>query len=257
MSWLFVACLIAADDGGRHPLPKPAATADVKEQKSQPPVRLRRAGKEKEGSERKAPGVSSKDTAPPKAEPTAPPPKETRKESDLDRQLLKQLGKDLEATDPEEQEAPLLRIGQRMRTVEERLARLDGSEETTAIQKKIIDDLDELLKQLQQSGQCNSQSQSKSQKKPNEPQKSQAQSKPAAGQAQPKAARPATEAGRGTAERERFAKVLEDKNVWGHLSDMLRQEMSQYAKEQFLEKYRDLLEQYYSTIAEKSRSKTE
>jgi hypothetical protein len=47
------------------------------------------------------------------------------------------------------------------------------------------------------------------------------------------------------------------KDVWGHLPESLRQEMNQYAREQFMPKYGDLLKQYYATIAEKGRRKSE
>ena len=47
------------------------------------------------------------------------------------------------------------------------------------------------------------------------------------------------------------------KDVWGHLPETLRQEMDQYSREQFMAKYNDLLKQYYATIAEKGRRKSE
>jgi len=39
------------------------------------------------------------------------------------------------------------------------------------------------------------------------------------------------------------------KEVWGHLPDKLRQQVTQYYKEQFMPKYSDLLKQYYSSLA--------
>jgi hypothetical protein len=45
------------------------------------------------------------------------------------------------------------------------------------------------------------------------------------------------------------------RDVWGHLPEALRQEMNQYAREQFMAQYGDLLKQYYATIAEKGRRK--
>ena len=39
------------------------------------------------------------------------------------------------------------------------------------------------------------------------------------------------------------------KEVWGHLPDQLRQQVTQYYKEQFMPKYADLLKQYYSSLA--------
>jgi hypothetical protein len=43
------------------------------------------------------------------------------------------------------------------------------------------------------------------------------------------------------------------KQVWGHLPEKLRQQMSQYYKEQFMPKYDDLLRQYYSSLAEREK----
>jgi hypothetical protein len=39
------------------------------------------------------------------------------------------------------------------------------------------------------------------------------------------------------------------KEVWGHLPDKLRQQVSQYYKEEFMPKYSDLLKRYYSSLA--------
>ncbi|MDY3560220.1 hypothetical protein R5W23_001445 [Gemmata sp. JC673] len=47
------------------------------------------------------------------------------------------------------------------------------------------------------------------------------------------------------------------KNVWGHLPDKLRRQMSQYYKEEFTPKYAELLRLYYSSLADKSAKPTE
>ena len=39
------------------------------------------------------------------------------------------------------------------------------------------------------------------------------------------------------------------KEVWGHLPDKLRQQVTQYYKEEFMPKYSELLKQYYSSLA--------
>ena len=41
------------------------------------------------------------------------------------------------------------------------------------------------------------------------------------------------------------------KEVWGHLPDKLRQQMTQYYKEDVMPKYAELLKQYYSSLSEK------
>jgi hypothetical protein len=41
------------------------------------------------------------------------------------------------------------------------------------------------------------------------------------------------------------------KEIWGHLPDKLRQQMSQYYKEDFSPKYAELLRLYYSSLSDK------
>jgi hypothetical protein len=45
------------------------------------------------------------------------------------------------------------------------------------------------------------------------------------------------------------------KDVWGHLPDKLRQQMSQYYKEDFTPKYAELLKLYYSSLSDKGMKK--
>lgn len=44
------------------------------------------------------------------------------------------------------------------------------------------------------------------------------------------------------------------KQVWGHLPERLRQQMSQYYRERFMPKYGDLLRQYYASLAEREKA---
>ena len=44
------------------------------------------------------------------------------------------------------------------------------------------------------------------------------------------------------------------KEVWGHLPEQMRRQMTQYYREQFVSKYGDLLRQYYSSLAEKDNA---
>ena len=43
------------------------------------------------------------------------------------------------------------------------------------------------------------------------------------------------------------------KQVWGHLPEQMRQQMTQYYREQFVSKYGDLLRQYYSSLSERNK----
>lgn len=42
------------------------------------------------------------------------------------------------------------------------------------------------------------------------------------------------------------------KQVWGHLPEKLRQQASQYYREQYMPKYQEMLKQYYLNLAERS-----
>jgi len=59
----------------------------------------------------------------------------------------------------------------------------------------------------------------------------------------------------GAAQKREYAPKVAElyKDIWGHLPETLRQEMTQYTREQFMPKYNELLKQYYATIAEKGR----
>ncbi len=59
--------------------------------------------------------------------------------------------------------------------------------------------------------------------------------------------------GQSVGESTKLAEIYKD--VWGHLPETMRAEMNAYSREQFMAKYNDLIKQYYSTVAEKSRKK--
>lgn len=43
------------------------------------------------------------------------------------------------------------------------------------------------------------------------------------------------------------------KDFWGHLPELPRQRMMQFYREQYMSRYKDLLPQYYSSLAEKEK----
>jgi hypothetical protein len=57
----------------------------------------------------------------------------------------------------------------------------------------------------------------------------------------------------GAEEMNKLAEVYKD--IWGELPKALRQEMDAYSREEFMTKYKDVLKQYYATVAEKGRHK--
>ncbi len=59
--------------------------------------------------------------------------------------------------------------------------------------------------------------------------------------------------GKSQGEPGKLAEVYKD--VWGHLPETMRAEMNAYSREQFMAKYNDLIKQYYSDVAQKSRKK--
>jgi hypothetical protein len=59
--------------------------------------------------------------------------------------------------------------------------------------------------------------------------------------------------GKSEGEPSKLAEVYKD--VWGHLPETMRAEMNAYSREQFMAKYNDLIKQYYSSVAEKSRKR--
>ena len=54
-----------------------------------------------------------------------------------------------------------------------------------------------------------------------------------------------------TEEAKKLAEIYKD--IWGHLPESLRAEMNAYSREQFMDKYREQLKRYYSTLSEKGR----
>lgn len=235
-----------------------ASKANAEQPEKKPSLRLRRKSADTPKQTKPA-----EEEAPPKAEDRGIPSPEARPEkpTDLDKQLLEGLGQDLEQVPEEGAESdPLMRVGKRMRDSEELLAKLDASENTIEIQKKILEDLDELLKQAQnnQNNQNNqNQQQQQRQQNPQQQQQEQQQQQGQEEQQQQDAKDAAKQAGAprpALARAQQPADPLQTKDIWGHLSEMMREEMSQYAKEGFLPKYREMLEKYYSNIAERSRS---
>lgn len=189
------------------------------------------------------------------------------------------------------------RLSKNLHVVEDRLRKKDPGESTQKTQKDIIKDLDELIDQVsqaedqmqqtdqQQQGQQGQQrrqqkmsqkgKQSKLQRmmqaqrqkgRRQRDQMAQLQRNQNQGQRQPGQQQPDQQNQPNgdnppfgdAAKKDYTAKTAElYKDVWGHLPEALRQEMSQYTREQFMAKYNELLKQYYATIAEKGRKQPE
>jgi hypothetical protein len=172
--------------------------------------------------------------------------------SDLDRQLLRQLGEGEDLG--EEASDPLVSIGRRMRAAEGLIGRRNTSERTQRLQKEIVADLDSLIEQLKKqcsSGQCAGGGPKKPSGKPG------SSSKAGTGENQGNN-RPAKESttrigrpGDSRAKLDQMKQMLNE--VWGHLPPKVRDQLQSSAPEEFLPKYEKLIEEYYKRLAEERR----
>lgn len=175
-------------------------------------------------------------------------------------------------------------IARDMQAVENKLKTGDTGETTRELQKKIVENLDRLLKKSQEPSPNDSKSSSSRQNNPspstgnsktgeNKPSSTrrerreaqrrqqspsrgtsaqQAQSQPQPGAGQPNDPMGTTRQGTvRTGPADSMADVAKD--IWGHLPESLRQEVDHYYREQFMPRYRDLLQQYYLRLAETDR----
>jgi hypothetical protein len=222
----------------------------------------------------------------PRTERAEPPPREkpAKKES-LYEKLKRVL--DPEAKGPESDVKQMERAVTGMRTASRQLEARQLDAETLKTQRQVVDDLEELLKRLQeqqanpqkpeqQSNQTNSPPQNRDQhekpQKPDRMQKPQQDPQNSGGQApKPNGNRPMPEtqqteaeksreaeerreaARRALAEEERRQRMVKD--VWGHLPPHLRESMLNSFSEKYLPKYEDLVKRYYESLAEKNRKR--
>jgi hypothetical protein len=191
--------------------------------------------------------------------PTEEPAEEARPLKKPDRPLDE--GEAVKPIDPEEVLRKVLKSGQQ---ADDRLAKKEVDEPTQQHQRDVIEGLDSLIKQSQQNNQ-QQQSQSSQSSQQSKGQRGQRGQKPAQGQAQNQGqgqgqeqgdmnAGPNGLGGGGGRQSEEATKLAEIyKDIWGHLPESLRGEMNAYSREMFMDKYRDQLKKYYSTISEKGR----
>jgi hypothetical protein len=96
------------------------------------------------------PPPSDQQAAKPQPAAADDPGKSDKPAKPLDAELLKALE---EKSAPEaEEEAPLVRVGRRMREVETRLVKTDAGDETVNLQEGIVQDLDKLIEQMRKGG---------------------------------------------------------------------------------------------------------
>jgi hypothetical protein len=216
-----------------------------------------------------APGVKPKPSATAKKPDAAPQPRPT---NPLDDELLKQLegddpgAKSKQATKPSAggegrkgpartaSDDPFLRLTEEIRDAEARLRRTETGEETQQLQRKIVDDLEKLIAQIEQQQQQRRQSQSQQQKNsPSQPQPG--QPKPQPGQQQQceqesSKARDSQQGTRSTANRKADPGNLKSllEKAWGSLPERERQAVMQSSVDDFPTKYQAVIEEYFKTL---------
>jgi len=175
------------------------------------------------------------------------------KEEDWKRQLLRELG----AASVSEEENPLLDVVRQMRQVEGLIAETESGPQTQGLQRQIVASLDELIKQARNC--CKSCSSSKcSPKVAPRRQVNQPKSKPKPGRGKPSQKRvsdPITQPGQaapGAITLDQMKDLI--KSVWGELPESEREQMLEWAGEEFLPKYQVLIELYFRRLAEQRRS---
>jgi hypothetical protein len=219
---------------------------------TQPPARLKKKAKPVEQAAPKPAPAEEKKGGPPR-DPADREPGDSPEEKT--------------ASDEQNEQQILDRVGKNMRAAEDHLGQNDPGAETRHLQAEALKDLDALIKQAQQTPPQSQQQQDRQQtgKRQNASQQ-QGSRQHRASAAKPEhqttnqptatanaAARPPARDGIG---KDRLGKIADlYKDVWGHLPETLRMEMDQYSREQFMPKYSDLLKQYYTTIAENGRKK--
>jgi hypothetical protein len=220
---------------------------------NEPPVRLKKKVKPQP-----EPDAAKKSEQPKKAEPpkkVEPPGKPREGKEDADREAADMEQKLKEITN---------RLSKNLETAEQKLKENDPSDPTQQVQRDIVKDLDDLIEQMKRQQQQQQQSSSSSQQRNQQARKNKMRQNQASNQ-QPQPNQDNQDQNqqgknaRGGNSREQQMSKIADlyKDIWGHLPETLRQEMNQYAREQFMPKYNELLKQYYATIAEKGRQKSE
>lgn len=175
---------------------------------------------------------------------------------ELDKQLLEGLmdGEDLGAA-----EDPLMRLGKKMQQAGGLIGQTKSGEETQLLQKRIVDDLELLIKQArqQQQQQQNSSANKHEQSAQREMVK---QSQPKQSQSKQPAQQPGQQSterlGKNDVRRPEPGQVNDMiKSIWGQLPGRAKEEMLWNANDQFLPKYELLIEDYFKSLVERQQKR--
>lgn len=193
-----------------------------------------------------APG--DKDRQPPKRPPDGAGT--SGEAGDLRRQLLRELGP---AGVPEELN-PLLEITRQMRQVEGLIGRTESGPKTQDLQGRIVARLEELIKQARSRCQGGKPSQASPKVAPRQGTK-QPRQKPGTSPAK-QASKPTPDGKAKPGKTENRQADMSDweavrKGFWGELPQKAREQMLELPVEEFLPKYKWLIEQYFKRLAER------
>ena len=169
------------------------------------------------------------------------------------------LSRELGAAAIQEGENPLLEIARQMRDVEGLIGQAQSGAKTQQMQADIVAELAKLIKQCRSgAGQCKP-SQGKPPGTAPRQQVSQPQSKPGStpGKVQtPKAAKDSNvKDGKPQDRRAEVGEVMAllKQQLWGELPERMREQMLQFAPDEFLPKYELLIEDYFKRLAEEKK----
>ena len=252
------------------PKPKPAASLDDELFKDLDDATTAPGVKPKADTPK--PDATKPGTTPPKAAGSKPVPAPT---NPLDEELLRALEGDDAPSKPKSKPSsggdggkegegkskttksasddPFVRLTEQIREVEERLRRAESGDETQQQQKKIVDDLEKLIAQIEQQQQ---QQQSKSEPKPGEKQpkpgsQTQQQNQPQQGGNQESTqAKDSQEGVRNSTARKADMGNLKSllEKAWGSLPERERQAVMQTSVDDFPAKYQFVIEEYFKTL---------
>ncbi|UUO08069.1 hypothetical protein M4951_07060 [Blastopirellula sp. J2-11] len=175
-------------------------------------------------------------------------------------------------------ENPLVNIGRQMQTVQDRIGQGQAEDNTLALQRSIIEQLNDLIDQAnQQQQQQQSQQQNQQQQQQQNQQQQQSQQQ---GQQQPQngGSQPQPQEGEGEEQMSQQQRENEQANdssdqvqdreyqllpleargalikeVWGQLPERVRQQLQNASVEKFLPKYERLTEEYFRRLAEQEQ----
>lgn len=198
--------------------------------------------------------------------PAAAPEKKTDAPASKIPGLDDKLIRELESDQVPDDEDPLARVGTRMRSVQQRIQRNDSGDGTQKVQEEIVADLDQVLKALKEKQKQQQQQQSSSSQKPQQGERSTpSQPKQQPGENGGDGKRnendnPAKESTKEvgpekppTGPLQQIPDLLRDSATWGHLPEHQRQVLIQASKLQFLSEYRQMIEDYYTRLAQPNR----